>query len=448
MTIASFTPIARVTAIARITAIAKAWLLLNLSVLAFLNASPSVDDFRLWRDNTGNFSVRAKLVEKNGKSVKLELETGKTIDVPIERLSRADQQHLEGVLPAQEAPKKVAPSKPPRPADIQRQIQTALRGVPLAEASEETLGDFLARLPFSVYVDRAALSSAGVDLGQKINSAPVGETLADQLEGVVSTLKLNWQIRQTVVVIGGDVKRKPLMQAAVFELGRNDPGDLLMQLEDVATSSWASVGGHGQAATLGPRLIVYQTSYNHLLIEKKFNLRPVPTRYPHRLDKVIVSIDAKQMSMEQLAQTLSETLSMSVRVDEAALAQVGLTSKIPVNATFRHCSVSDVLDVAFMAFDCAWIEESGGIVITTRENAEQRMRTETIQINMQRMPRDNGRGMQWMLMQMVAPRLWDNVGGLGTTLAKSQNMVEVRHIDPVLRQLHELAATLSEPSSR
>ena len=54
------------------------------------------DDFRKWKDKTGKFEVSAKLVSKTDTTVTLEKKDGSKIDVPIERLSEADQDFLNG----------------------------------------------------------------------------------------------------------------------------------------------------------------------------------------------------------------------------------------------------------------------------------------------------------------------------------------------------------------
>ena len=49
---------------------------------------------RNWVDSTGSFSVEATLVEVVDGRVRLEKETGEIIEVPLERLSAADQEYV------------------------------------------------------------------------------------------------------------------------------------------------------------------------------------------------------------------------------------------------------------------------------------------------------------------------------------------------------------------
>jgi hypothetical protein len=64
---------------------------------------------RKWTDSSGKFSVEAELVEVKGDKVVLKKTDGKTVTLPVARLSETDQRHLQ--LLAQELT-----SEPLRPA--------------------------------------------------------------------------------------------------------------------------------------------------------------------------------------------------------------------------------------------------------------------------------------------------------------------------------------------
>ena len=54
--------------------------------------------YRNWKDNTGNFSVRAKLIVIYGDSVRLLKDNGHTSTVPFRRLSETDRQFVADAL--------------------------------------------------------------------------------------------------------------------------------------------------------------------------------------------------------------------------------------------------------------------------------------------------------------------------------------------------------------
>jgi hypothetical protein len=59
---------------------------------------PEKHVWRHWKDASGQFTIYAKLVTVIGDHIKLELDDGKVIDVPIDRLSAEDQAYLKEIL--------------------------------------------------------------------------------------------------------------------------------------------------------------------------------------------------------------------------------------------------------------------------------------------------------------------------------------------------------------
>ena len=86
-------------------------------VLAVLAAPGVADDtpdheLRLWKDASGSFQVRAKLIERTDGAVRLRKTDGKEISVPLAKLSQADQEYVDKTT----APKPVVvvPEREPR----------------------------------------------------------------------------------------------------------------------------------------------------------------------------------------------------------------------------------------------------------------------------------------------------------------------------------------------
>lgn len=76
-------------------------LTLNCMLVALLVAWASplfgqVDALRQWSDATGKFNVQASLIAVRGQDVFLETADGKTMKIPLSRLSQADQDFLKG----------------------------------------------------------------------------------------------------------------------------------------------------------------------------------------------------------------------------------------------------------------------------------------------------------------------------------------------------------------
>lgn len=68
---------------------------MNLVLLFLLCGSLNADqEFRVWKDATGKFSVEAKVVENKNGTVTLEKSNGNQIKVPLNKLSSADKKYL------------------------------------------------------------------------------------------------------------------------------------------------------------------------------------------------------------------------------------------------------------------------------------------------------------------------------------------------------------------
>jgi hypothetical protein len=78
---------------------------------------------RRWSDRSGKFNIDAELVEVKDNAVLLRKSDGKTISVPIDRLSKADQEFV------QESQKKSAVTSPASPVQAGN-LQTRLPPVP------------------------------------------------------------------------------------------------------------------------------------------------------------------------------------------------------------------------------------------------------------------------------------------------------------------------------
>jgi hypothetical protein len=71
-------------------------LTLMLLLVAMTTIASAQQDSRLWTDSTGRFKVTATLIESKDGTVQLRTADGKTLNLPINRLSQADQDFLSG----------------------------------------------------------------------------------------------------------------------------------------------------------------------------------------------------------------------------------------------------------------------------------------------------------------------------------------------------------------
>jgi len=67
---------------------------------------------RKWTDSTGHYSVRAEFVDVKDATVRLRKENGKTLSVPMDKLSKADQDYVRSLERPAPPPTKPEPTKP------------------------------------------------------------------------------------------------------------------------------------------------------------------------------------------------------------------------------------------------------------------------------------------------------------------------------------------------
>jgi hypothetical protein len=68
---------------------------------------------RLWKDASGSFQVRARLLDKTGDTVRLQKADGKEVSVPLSKLSPADRDYVEKVTSPRQAADGTEQAPPP-----------------------------------------------------------------------------------------------------------------------------------------------------------------------------------------------------------------------------------------------------------------------------------------------------------------------------------------------
>ena len=57
--------------------------------------TPPLGPLRKWSDQTGNFDIEAQFIKREGNNIFLKRTDQRTISIPLEKLSDADQEHLQ-----------------------------------------------------------------------------------------------------------------------------------------------------------------------------------------------------------------------------------------------------------------------------------------------------------------------------------------------------------------
>jgi hypothetical protein len=115
------------------------------SFLCFLalDALGQQGESRLWKDSTGQFQVRATLIEQTDTAVRLHTADGREITVPMNRLSEADQEYLKSLKAPADNPfaggapmTQDAPTVEPAPSAV---VPGTLRALPESKSLGEEM---------------------------------------------------------------------------------------------------------------------------------------------------------------------------------------------------------------------------------------------------------------------------------------------------------------------
>lgn len=101
-------------------------------------ATVAFAEIREWSDFTGAFKSKGELVAYDGKVARLTLDIGQTVNLPIEKLSAADQEYLKSSFPNGKSPellKMKTPAKDGTSAGGKSQIKVELAGVAVVKPS-------------------------------------------------------------------------------------------------------------------------------------------------------------------------------------------------------------------------------------------------------------------------------------------------------------------------
>ncbi len=162
---------------------------LLLALIAFLYADEALA--RKWTDSTGRFSVEAEFVEFVGGQVALKKTDGELIRLPLERLSEADQQHVQS-LTARVTIRAIVE---------RRNLEVRLRAanVSLRKVDGQSLfGNIVSQLENEK--DAAALLRAALEGFPKncLEASVVGDPTIVQKDDQKATLRLQVQLKLNV----------------------------------------------------------------------------------------------------------------------------------------------------------------------------------------------------------------------------------------------------------
>lgn len=134
-----------------------------------------------------------------------------------------------------------------------------------------------------------------------------------------------------------------------------------------------------------------------------------------------VSLDYSERPLNEVLSDLSEMLSINVRTENKVLADSGFdSSTLPISLHVRGISAGSALQLMLRSQGLTWLISDEGIVVTTREQADNELRTrvylarDLVATSAVDVGGENATPLIDAITGTVATQTWDDLGGPGT----------------------------------
>lgn len=406
---------------------------------------------REWTDSTGAFTVEATLVGVSGDSVWLQMQNGIMVQVPIERLCRADRVYVQSVRQAANPPINetlVAIDKA-----LEKKISLDFVDTPLDVVVSHTskLTDI------DIEMDVRAMDDVGIGTDQPVTLQRENVSLADALGEVLKPLKLTWAVRDDVLMITTPEEVVSELETRVYVPSRRQNSDSLIAdiTKNIQPRSW----GHWATACKisSSAFVISHTYHGHREIEKHYRERLRAIRPSHMavpssvLPKAVasalnvpVSLACIEAPLGDVVQFLGKTAGVKISLDKAALSDVGIGLDAPMTRKLNRVRLRCVLNLLLRDLELTWYPKDEGMVITTPERAETHLYSARYDAKGLTKNPFVGDDLISAIKKAVAPQTWDDVGGPASIKRGDGNTIEVQTTWMVHAEIEQLMQDLRQ----
>jgi len=180
-----------------------------------LDALGQQAESRLWKDSTGQFQVRATLVEQTDSSVRLHTADGREITVPTNRLSRADQDYLKSLTATKDDPFAGGTPMPQSPTAVEPAPSAVVPGTLRSLPESNSLGEEMALPGTGETLDLAAAPSSEpfapdpLPVTPSIPAAVVSVSAVDAYDKICVPVVTDSESGRFLISIGRNKSGKP-----------------------------------------------------------------------------------------------------------------------------------------------------------------------------------------------------------------------------------------------
>ena len=391
---------------------------------------------RIWRDVSGQFSVKATLLRIDETSVLLLKEDGKQLYVSISKLSPRDRAFLKD--------NGSRPNSKSTPDGTRKAIIKALAGAPLPPA-EMGLRAFQESLPIPVFIDVRALEEIGLASDVPVKLTAGHSRLQDQLDEALNPIDLSWCTTQTVLVVSSkEALEDSFADPRFYRIAtpRGDFTSVMQRLMQISEDSWDVFGGRGSIvplAGLGPVYAIRQSPVVHRELCKAFQMQSAPHQYGHPLDLRSISISMEAAPISDILKAISEQIDKPIE-ESSGLVEFGISlSDTRMDIELENVSAKDALDLVLSQVKCTWMEDEQKIAIEAMKDAEKALSTQRLSIQMGAM---NANQVINAVQICVAPDAWEVLGGEGAMSVARPGLYVIRQGQPAMREVEQFVRDL------
>lgn len=162
-------------------------------------------------------------------------------------------------------------------------------------------------------------------------------------------------------------------------------------------------------------------------------------------------LDFADVPLNEVLENLKDEHGVEVRMDRAALEDLGVSEDEPVTITLRNVRIDTALEAVLSPLELDYLIVDGVVVVTSREGAYEHPVTAVYPVADLQAPAASGNraegagelaGLADLLTTVVEPESWSEKGGMGEIRSSSASVLVVYQTQRVHDQIARLLETL------
>lgn len=415
------------------------------------------------------FTVEAELIEGARDHVRLRRSDGKTVTVPIDRLSQADRQYLRTLDAPKGGDMDTAARLPRANALAARHALTEPITLQFIGTPLECIADYISDctvgccLPILVEIDQPALSKDGRDGGITIDVDVVRQPLAECLDQALKPVGLTWIIHNDMLWITTPAAANEILQTRFYRSLKSVPGDGIVRsiTQAIAPSRWADAGGAASIAVVSLSesnhgLVIRAPFQAHRRIEDRCKELIVPVRgSPLALPETVVSSSmAERLALPATVQVIGTPLKdvvadlgnrvgMAITISTGNSAEDSRYGEMPITRCLGGVSLELMLSLMLHGTPLGWKVENDHVILCKVEQVSGSLVLGEYKVDSLKC-QGGLDAIGACIRRTVEPATWDSVGGPASLHAKARGTLTVRATHTVHRKIAALLGDMLE----